>query len=121
MVDKVTAFQTVDGKLFLDKAKAEDHQRYAMKATNRKQILIDKEDFIRQFALDDYNNEMKRFGDDPIDISKVGKPFYEDHTAWHGWDCENKDNPSDKCIYAWIEDGFPEQCCVFCGDPEEQK
>lgn len=52
-------------------------------------------------------------------IVMADKPELErpsiDTSEW-GWDCE--ESPTGKCVYDWATN---DECCVYCGDPEERK
>jgi len=111
MINKVDAWQTEDGQLFLEEKEAIKHDTETKKKVEREKILKEKSEWIKEYVL-------KERDDESIKLEDIGDPYYG---AYWGWDCNHIDNPIDKCVYVYVNGYYSDECCVFCGDPEERK
>ena len=111
MITKVEGWETQDGRFFKDEDQAKTHALKIEKTINRKRILSEKSEWIRQYIA----NEV---ADQGLKLEDIGEPFTMSDD-W-GWNCESDKNPIDKCVYTTFE-GHYDECCCFCGEPEERK
>ena len=98
---KVTAWETTDGKLFKEKVLAEiNEEKY-----QKNKVLINKS-VNANYDITKYINE----------THGIKNPSW----SWsiYNWDCTNKENPVEKCVY---DSQYDYECCVYCGGPEERK
>lgn len=109
---KVEAWQTIDGKLFSlkDEKFAKRHNDDIKKSVKRN------EDFNKHKS--DMINKIIIGGEIRDNIKNEDVSVY--HEGEYGWDCENSDNPIDKCIYSQ-ETHWRDDSCIYCGQPEERK
>lgn len=93
MPEKIIAWETVDGKIF-------KHENDAIKHENRCKKI---ETLDKQFEL--LKQELKG-----VNLSEYSH-----------WDC--KSSPIGVCVYKVYTgtDDWGEECCYFCGQPEERK
>lgn len=111
-VRKVEAYETQDGSLFLSNDEAYEYEKKTEKSRVRKETLKEKSDWIKEFS---WNKDLKEQG---YKLEDVGEPFIEGD-EW-GWECDDENNPIDKCVYATVA-GHYDECCIFCNQPEERK
>lgn len=111
MITKVEGWETQDGRFFKDEELAKIHGLKIEKSINRKRILSEKSEWIRQYVANDV-------ADQGLKLEDIGIPFIESGD-W-GWDCESENNPIDKCVYTTFKGDYCE-CCCFCSEPEERK
>lgn len=102
MIQDIKAYKTTDGEIFEDYAQAESHQKDIDEQRTIDAKINANLPKIKQYIKDNYKVK------DP-------KPWME--KEW-GWDCNHKDNPIGICVYDYEVD---EECCVYCGEPEERK
>lgn len=109
---KVEAWQTSDGELFaLDKKdRAVKHQEKINLYNQRKSVFEEKklwfEYYVRNVLEIDFEDD-----------GYIGSYYEKD-----GWKCGHKDNPIDVCIYHHeVTEKWSDECCIFCGQPEERK
>lgn len=71
-----------------------------------------KQEIFNKFLKDKKNQLDKDIG--------VDKWFTE---GLHGWKCDK--SPIEKCVYTYYDEdseyGFEDECCFYCGEPEERK
>lgn len=112
MIIQIKAYEASDGKYFKDIDQAMAHEEKFQANKKRNKILSKKSKNIRKRIMSEYG----------IMLSNVSEPWHEGDD---GWDCKDKNNPIDKCVYIGIyhEDEYAadEDCCIFCGQPEERK
>ena len=88
---------------------------------NEEEAKIWLENKDRLFREREYYLEAKKFEDlvtlknDQL-IDEVGKSYY--HDGEHGWKCS--ESPINVCVYIYDEE-FYDECCHYCGEPEERK
>jgi hypothetical protein len=106
-MEEIKAYKTIDGEVFEDKADAEAHEKNEMKNIERQRIYDMNSDEITKYIRENHCEE-----------GHEGRIDHYHEGEW-GWDCENtSDNPIDKCVYEY---DIADECCVFCGEPEERK
>jgi hypothetical protein len=113
-MEKIEAWKTIDGKVF-------EHKDDAIKHEKEEQININRE---RDFLLNKEvitNHIKNHFEAGDFRIGKIPEKIDFYYEGEYGWDCDNKkENPIDKCIYSF-DLYMGDDCCVFCGQPEERK
>ena len=110
-VTKIEAWKTsYDGKVFDNKEDAIAHDTRTNEMFNRNESFYEHINWIIEYIV-------KNFREGDYDKDELdNQPYF----LPHGWKCDNKDNPIDKCIYSpalYLGD----DCCVFCRNPEERK
>lgn len=111
---EVKAYKTEDGKLFTNKKEALKHEKENKANFDREKTFQEKLPWIQEYVDKMFEDEDFR-GTKP---TTHGIHVYYEGT-W-GWECEHEDNPIDKCIYSY-DLYMGDDCCVFCGEPEERK
>ena len=105
---QIKVWETIDGKLFKDKSEAETHEEKNRANHERKVLFESKRQRIKEYIAKE----------DEIPVEDVS--IVSQGGEW-GWDCDDKNNPIDKCIYASIKEEYYDECCVFCHHPQERK
>jgi len=112
MIKKIEAYETSDGKLFKDEAKADEYEIKNAIVINRNILWKTNKDLIKRHIFVNLKEDLRNKN---IPLKEISC-YFEDY----GWECDGKDNPIDKCVYShdlfYGDDG-----CVFCGNPEERK
>lgn len=132
-MEKIEAYKTIDGQIFEYESDAEKHEERELININRDKSFESNKAKIRQHIHDNFEESSFR----------IGKPELQDmdfyHEGKHGWNCEYdgtyrrdsveeekearaiiESNPIDKCIYS-LDLYWGDDCCVYCGEPEERK
>ena len=113
-MEKVTVFKTQDGQLFLSEDEASEHEIINDENFTRDDTFSKSKEAISDFIKVNFYDELSP----EFTSGDTAMTFY--HEGNYGWDCDSiDDNPIDKCVYS--ADLWGEECCVFCGQPEERK
>ena len=92
-VEEVTAYKCSDGSLHLEKRVADAMQ----------EILNESGNAAFNFQLHSL---------------EIARKFNTQNFGLSDWKCESKENPVGYCIEDHDDD---EDCCLYCGEPEERK
>ena len=110
---KVEAWQTLEGTIFLDYDRAFRYNQLNVKSFNAEKLFKDNEETITNYLLERLKDPNYWVYRTPKEGQEINLSFDSD-----GWDCDNKENPTGKCIYEW---SICEENCIYCGGPEERK
>ena len=112
-VNKVEAWESQDGSLFLDKEEALKYDKKTSIERERNNKFKENYIWIKQYIFDNHKEDLKDY------IKTVDDVDCYEEGEW-GWECDGQDNPIDRCIYTNAH-VMGDDCCIFCGEPEERK
>ncbi len=113
-MEKVTAYKAKDGTLFLCEEEAINYELENGKSISRRELFEVSRPLIAAHIIEYFTEDL-----DGDFTGREDKMKFNYDGDW-GWDCDSAENPIDKCVYSY-DTYYGDDCCVFCGEPEERK